>query len=113
MKMIRLLEEYAAVLRESHAADEGAGPRPESYYIATDTVPVSEWQGFEHVYQVHCPRLFLNESVRDVRIVDPEFVYSALTNSSRSSCSIITVRAQGEDSNTIWLHGETTAHNGC
>jgi len=65
--MIELLEEYAAVLNQ--AAEEGAGPRPGSYYIATDTVPMSEWLGFENVYQVHCPRLFLNESVRDVRIL--------------------------------------------
>lgn len=66
LKMIKLLEEYAAVLNQ---AEEGAGPRPGSYYIATDTVPMSEWLGFENVYQVHCPRLFLNESVRDVRIL--------------------------------------------
>lgn len=110
-KMIKLLEDYAAMLKEGHTAGEGAGPRPESYYIATDTVPVSEWQGFEHVYQVHCPRLFLNESVRDVGIVSLEFAYSGLTNSPRSSCSIITVHVRGEDSNTIWLHGESTTRN--
>jgi hypothetical protein len=67
MKMIKLLEEYAAVLSENQVTEEGAEQRPGSYYIATDTVPVSEWRGFENVYQVHCPRLFLNESVRDVR----------------------------------------------
>lgn len=67
LKMIKLLEEYAAVLNENQTNGEGKDPRPGSYYIATDTVPVSEWRGFENVYQVHCPRLFLNESVRDVR----------------------------------------------
>ena len=61
--MIKLLEEYAELLSEGPAAEGTEG----SYYIATDTVPVSEWHGFENVYQVHCPRLFLNESVRDVR----------------------------------------------
>lgn len=66
--MIKLLEEYAAVLNGSQATEED--PHPGSYYIATDTVPVSEWLGFENVYQVHCPRLFLNESVRDVRLLD-------------------------------------------
>ena len=66
LKMIKLLEEYAAVLNEDQTA--GAESRPGSYYIATDTIPVEEWLGFEHVYQVHCPRLFLNESVRDVRV---------------------------------------------
>lgn len=72
LKMIDLLEEYAAVLSENQAAEERMESRSGSYYIATDTVPVSEWLGFENVYQVHCPRLFLNESVRDVRIPDPE-----------------------------------------
>ena len=67
LKMIKLLEEYAAVLNENQTNGEGTDPHPGSYYIATDTVPMSEWQGFENVYQVHCPRLFLNESVRDVR----------------------------------------------
>jgi len=72
LKMIKLLEEYAAVLSGSQ---EGTGSRSGGYYIATDTVPVSEWLGFENVYQVHCPRLFLNESVRDVRVLDPELAY--------------------------------------
>ena len=48
---------------------------PSGYYIATDTVPVSEWLGFENVYQVHCPRLFLNESVRDVCVFCLEVAY--------------------------------------
>ena len=78
LKMIKLLEEYGAVLNQ--AAEEGAGSRPGSYYIATDTVPMSEWLGFENVYQVHCPRLFLNESVRDVRVV---FISRLLTLYSR------------------------------
>ena len=69
LKMIKLLEEYAAVLSENQAA-EGTDPHSRSYYIAADTVPMSEWLGFENVYQVHCPRLFLNESVRDVRVLD-------------------------------------------
>ena len=68
--MIKLLEEYAAVLSEGQDAEGTTGSRPRNYYIATDTVPVSEWLGFEHVYQVHCPRLFLNESVRDVSLLD-------------------------------------------
>jgi len=67
LKMIKLLEEYAAVLNENQAAGESMESPTGNYYIATDTVPMSEWCGFENVYQVHCPRLFLNESVRDVR----------------------------------------------
>lgn len=68
--MIKLLEEYAAVLSGGQATEGPTNPPSGNYYIATDTVPVSEWLGFEHVYQVHCPRLFLNESVRDVRLLD-------------------------------------------
>jgi hypothetical protein len=68
--MIKLLEEYAAVLSGGQVAKEATDPQPGDYYIATDTVPVTEWIGFEHVYQVHCPRLFLNESVRDVSFLN-------------------------------------------
>lgn len=68
--MIKLLEEYTAVLSGGQAAEKARNPRSRSYYIAADTVSGSEWLGFEHVYQVHCPRLFLNESVRDVRPLD-------------------------------------------
>ena len=70
LKMIKLLEEYAAVLSGDQATEEATDSRPGNYYIATDTVPMSEWHGFENVYQVHCPRLFLNESVRDVRLLN-------------------------------------------
>jgi len=111
LKMIDLLEEYAAVLRENQAVEESVGSRSGNYYIATDTVPVSEWLGFENVYQVHCPRLFLNESVRDVRILDLEVAHPRLTSSSRSLCSIITARVQGEGSNTTWLHGKIARCN--
>ena len=84
LKMIELLEEYAAVLNENQAAaKESTESRFGSYYIATDTVPMSEWLGFENVYQVHCPRLFLNESVRDVRVIDVKVACPGLTNSSR------------------------------
>ena len=83
-KMIKLLEEYAAVLRENQPAEGGTESSSGSYYIATDTVPVSEWDGFENVYQVHCPRLFLNESVRDVRALDLWITYIGLKSSSRS-----------------------------
>ena len=84
LKMIKLLEEYAAVLNENQAA-EGTDPHSGSYYIAADTVPMSEWLGFENVYQVHCPRLFLNESVRDVRVLGlSEVPRYGLTMSSRS-----------------------------
>ena len=82
--MIKLLEEYAAVLNENHSAEKNAESPSGSYYIATDTVPMSEWLGFENVYQVHCPRLFLNESVRDVRALCLKVAYPRLTNSSRS-----------------------------
>jgi hypothetical protein len=76
LKMIKLLEEYAGTLDESQAAEGGTDPRSGSYYIAADTVPMSEWLGFENVYQVHCPRLFLNESVRDVRVPAPDRGFS-------------------------------------
>ena len=84
MKMIDLLEEYAAVLKENQAPEEGGASNLGNYYIAADTVPVSEWDGFANVYQVHCPRLFLNESVRDVGVLGTRVACIGLTNTSRS-----------------------------
>jgi hypothetical protein len=84
LKMIGLLEEYAAMLNENQPAEKGTESRTGTYYIATDTIPVSEWLGFENVYQVHCPRLFLNESVRDVRNHDLKVSCPGLMSSSRS-----------------------------
>ena len=109
LKMIKLLQEYAEVLSGGPVAEDATDPRPGSYYIATDTVPVSEWLGFEHVYQVHCPRLFLNESVRDVGLLAPNlgFFKSEFTVPSRSLWSITTVRVHVEDSNTSLRHGKS------
>ena len=70
LKMIKLLEEYSAALGANITTEEGTHSRSGGYYLPTDTVSVSEWLGFENVYQVHCPRLFLNESVRDVGVLD-------------------------------------------
>ena len=83
LKMIDLLEDYATVLKENQATEEGTASNIGSYYIAADTVPVSESDGFANVYQVHCPRLFLNESVRDVHILAPLIAYLGLTNTFR------------------------------
>jgi len=82
--MIDLLEDYATVLKENQAAEEGRASNLGNYYIAADTVSVSEWDGFANVYQVHCPRLFLNESVRDVGVGRRLIAYLGLTNTSRS-----------------------------
>jgi hypothetical protein len=60
--MISLLEDYADVL---HNEDKGDST---NYYMAADTISADEWSGFDNVYHVHCPKVFLNESVRDVRI---------------------------------------------
>lgn len=63
--MISLLEDYVNVLRGTDSGDAT------NYYMPVDTVSSEEWASFDNVYQVHCPRIFMNESVRDVCTVFP------------------------------------------
>jgi hypothetical protein len=35
--------------------------------MPSDTVSPDEWSEFDNVYQVHCPKVFLNNAIRDVR----------------------------------------------
>lgn len=61
--MIRLLEDYVNLLRGTESGNRS------TYYMATETVSSEEWASFDNVYQVHCPKVFMNESVRDVCII--------------------------------------------
>jgi hypothetical protein len=45
----------------AHASKE------QTYYMPSDTVSADEWSEFDNVYQVHSPRIFMNNAIRDVR----------------------------------------------
>jgi hypothetical protein len=44
----------------AHASKE------QTYYMPSDTVSADEWSCFDNVYQVHCPKIFMNNAIRDV-----------------------------------------------
>ena len=67
--MVKLLEDYPSLLREM---DKTSGERPSmNYLMPSFTLSADEWIEFENVYQVHCPAIFINNAVRDVRAFSP------------------------------------------
>lgn len=67
-RMIILLGEYVAHLREMDQLSETALSNLSNYYMPSDLISASEWADFENVYQVHAPSLFMCDSVRDLLI---------------------------------------------
>src|ERR1700733_7146095 len=75
-KRISLLEEYIAHLHQVPHQHEGARKRAEkadpthvrhSYYMTLDENLASDhWEAFHHVYQIHCPKIILTNTTRDV-----------------------------------------------
>ena len=71
-KMLALLEEYIAVLRETEAGlDDPQIQEAQNYHMPTAIVSPDEWAEFDNVYQIHCPSVFMDSSVRDVRSLSP------------------------------------------
>jgi len=71
-KMLALLEEYIAVLRETEVRlDDPQTKEPQVYHMPTDIVSPDEWAEFDNVYQIHCPSVFMDSAVRDVCLLFP------------------------------------------
>jgi hypothetical protein len=71
LKKIELLEDYVAQLRSMGVASpDPSTSSHNSYYMPTDTVQPSEWADFDNVYQIHSPKIYLNNAIRDVRPVE-------------------------------------------
>jgi RNA pol II promoter Fmp27 protein domain len=71
-KMLALLEEYIAALRETEVRpDDPQTKEPQNYHIPTDIVSPDEWAEFDNVYQIHCPSVFMDSAVRDVCLLFP------------------------------------------
>jgi hypothetical protein len=81
-KMLALLEEYIAALRETEVGlDDPQTQESQNYLMPTDIVSPNEWAEFDNVYQIHCPSVFMDSAVRDVRSLSlslPRSVYSKL-----------------------------------
>ena len=64
--MIALLEDYASRLSVLEANEAPLSPGGPSYHLPKESVSPEDWADFGNVYQVHCPKLFLSNVVRDV-----------------------------------------------
>ena len=67
--MISLLRNYVKHLQEvelTSQTDSRKGPL--NYYMPADSVSPDEWAEFDNVYQVHCPRIYMDNIIRDVSI---------------------------------------------
>ncbi|KAJ7498810.1 golgi-body localization protein domain-containing protein [Mycena latifolia] len=66
-KMLRLIEDYITLLQETEAGSRPIGDTDgHSYHIPADTLSEAEWAEFDNVYQIHCPKIFLDSSIRDI-----------------------------------------------
>jgi hypothetical protein len=67
-KMLALLEEYIAALRDTEAGlDDPQIQEAQNYHMPTAIVSPNEWAEFDNVFQIHCPCVFMDSAVRDVR----------------------------------------------
>ena len=68
--MVTILEEYIAVLKEVEIrptlTQEQAA---RTYHMPAEIMSPDEWVEFDNVYQIHCPRIFMDSAIRDVRAV--------------------------------------------
>ncbi|KAJ6515787.1 golgi-body localization protein domain-containing protein [Mycena sanguinolenta] len=68
-KMLVLLEDYVALLQQTEAGSNPTGDtKGHSYHIPADTLSEAEWAEFDNVYQVHCPKIFLDSVIRDIMV---------------------------------------------
>ncbi|KAI0702885.1 golgi-body localization protein domain-containing protein [Cytidiella melzeri] len=67
--MITLLQNYVKHLREVELASQTT-PRtgPLNYYMPSDSVSPEEWAEFDNVYQIHCPRIYMDNIIRDIML---------------------------------------------
>jgi hypothetical protein len=67
-KMMALLQDYVNHLRMTEfPRTDPRSSNTENYYMPSETVTADEWAEFENVYQVHAPKVFMNNSIRNVR----------------------------------------------
>lgn len=65
--MIALLEDYVAQLRNVDAASSDPDVKDRRHYcMPVDSVLPAEWADFDNVYQIHSPKIFFNNAIRDV-----------------------------------------------
>jgi hypothetical protein len=79
-KMLVLLEDYVTLLQATEAGSRPTGEtKGHSYHIPADTLSEAEWAEFDNVYQIHCPKIFLDSAIRDVCRFSLYFFFKAYT----------------------------------
>lgn len=63
--MIPLLQRYINHLIETDGGHSN-DPSPHNYSMPADSVSADEWAEFDNVFQIHCPKLFVDSAVRNV-----------------------------------------------
>lgn len=65
--MVILLEDYVKLLQETDQTPDRKNTIPtQSYLLPSYTVSPDEWAEFENVYQIHCPKIYMDNAIRDV-----------------------------------------------
>lgn len=68
-KKIALLTDYIYHLREVDESSHNHENKEQTYYMPSDSVSPDEWSDFDNVYQVHNPKIFVDNAIRDVCIL--------------------------------------------
>lgn len=104
--MTALLQDYANHLRMTEIPHTGSrSSNIENYYMPSETVEADEWAEFENVYQFHAPKVFMNDSIRDVRHSWYASPILPLITIYRSCYSTITVQRRDRDLSITWQRG--------
>lgn len=70
-RMIKLLEDYV-----NHLQEHNSSAMDEAYLFPSDNATPEEWEMFDNVYQIHCPKIFLSSAIRDVSCTSAARRYS-------------------------------------
>jgi len=69
--MVSLLEQYIAHLInvDEGGSDISGQDSSQNYQMSADFVSPHEWAEFDNVFQIHCPKIFMDSAIRDVSTV--------------------------------------------
>ncbi|KAK7470536.1 Protein SABRE [Stygiomarasmius scandens] len=67
-KMVSLLEQYIAHLInvDKGGSDISGQDGSQNYQMSADFVSPHEWAEFDNVFQIHCPKIFMDSAIRDI-----------------------------------------------
>ena len=110
--MVSLLDDYVVHLQAETRSEETEKETKQSYLMPSHTVSPDEWAEFENVYQIHCPKIYMDNPIRDVRYFVVAFS-SAMLMESKAHDEILLLlpckeRARISFGNTVRLKFSNT-----